>query len=378
MKHLHIISFDIPYPANYGGAIDVFYRIKSLHNAGIKIILHCWHKDDRSYQPILDSLCEKVYYYRRQTNLIKQFGLKPYAVLTRSSQSLINNLLKDNYPILFEGLVSCYYINSKHLKNRVKLFRECNVEHDYYKELAKASSKLSNKIYFYIEALKLKFFEHNLSYANYILALSHNDEKYFISQYPKTPVIYLPCAHPNETISINEGIGNYILYHGNLAVAENEKAALYLCNNIFSKLKNIKCVIAGRNPQKILIDKVSQLSNVELICNPDETTMSNLIQNAHIHLLITFQNTGIKLKLLNTLFAGKHIIANNLMVDGSDTEILCHIANTPKEQIAKCQELILKSFSKEEKLKRKKLLLSKFSNSIQSDIISQLIQNMTN
>mgnify|MGYP003293224542 CR=1 FL=1 len=26
MKHLHIVSFDIPYPANYGGVIDVFFR----------------------------------------------------------------------------------------------------------------------------------------------------------------------------------------------------------------------------------------------------------------------------------------------------------------------------------------------------------------
>ena len=36
-KHLHIISFDVPYPANYGGVIDVFYKLKALHAEGIKI-----------------------------------------------------------------------------------------------------------------------------------------------------------------------------------------------------------------------------------------------------------------------------------------------------------------------------------------------------
>jgi hypothetical protein len=41
-KHLHIISFDVPYPANYGGVIDVFYKLKNLHKAGVKIILHCF------------------------------------------------------------------------------------------------------------------------------------------------------------------------------------------------------------------------------------------------------------------------------------------------------------------------------------------------
>ena len=373
MKHLHIISFDIPFPADYGGAIDVFYRIKALHNAGIKIILHCWHKDDRSPQPILDSLCEKVYYYKRQTNIFKQFGIKPYAVLTRISQTLINNLLKDNYPILFEGLVSCYYLNDKRLSHRIKLFRECNVEHDYYRELAKASSKLNNKIYFHIEALKLKLYERILHKANYILALSHNDEQHFISHYPNTPVIYLPCAHPNETTTILPDDDNYILYHGNLAVSENEKAALYLCDHVFSQLPNIQCIIAGRNPQKILHDKVASYPNISLIGNPDDLTMTSLIQKAHIHLLITFQNTGIKLTLLNTLFSGKHIVANNLMVDGSDTEPLCHIANSPAEQILMCQKLMNTPFSANEEERRKNLLLSSFANSIQADIISKLI-----
>ena len=31
--HLHIIAFNVPYPANYGGVIDVFYRIKALAGA---------------------------------------------------------------------------------------------------------------------------------------------------------------------------------------------------------------------------------------------------------------------------------------------------------------------------------------------------------
>ena len=28
MKAINIISFDVPYPANYGGVIDVFYKIQ--------------------------------------------------------------------------------------------------------------------------------------------------------------------------------------------------------------------------------------------------------------------------------------------------------------------------------------------------------------
>jgi len=40
VKKLHIVSFDVPYPANYGGVIDVFYKLKALHSLGIEIYFH--------------------------------------------------------------------------------------------------------------------------------------------------------------------------------------------------------------------------------------------------------------------------------------------------------------------------------------------------
>ena len=47
-KHLHIVSFDIPYPPNYGGVIDVYYKLKALHRKGVKIILHCFEYPGRA------------------------------------------------------------------------------------------------------------------------------------------------------------------------------------------------------------------------------------------------------------------------------------------------------------------------------------------
>ncbi|MEI7802398.1 MAG: mannosyltransferase, partial [Bacteroidota bacterium] len=41
-NQLHIISFNVPYPPDYGGVIDVYYKIKALKEAGVKIHLHCY------------------------------------------------------------------------------------------------------------------------------------------------------------------------------------------------------------------------------------------------------------------------------------------------------------------------------------------------
>ena len=38
-KEIHLIAFNVPYPANYGGVIDVFYKLKALSQNGFKVIL---------------------------------------------------------------------------------------------------------------------------------------------------------------------------------------------------------------------------------------------------------------------------------------------------------------------------------------------------
>ncbi|MDL2222466.1 hypothetical protein LJB98_00015 [Bacteroidales bacterium OttesenSCG-928-M11] len=68
--YLHIISFNIPYPPNYGGVIDVFYKLKTLSENGINIILHTYEYG-RKQAPELEKYCKKVYYYKRKNRMEK-------------------------------------------------------------------------------------------------------------------------------------------------------------------------------------------------------------------------------------------------------------------------------------------------------------------
>ncbi|MDD3107200.1 MAG: hypothetical protein PHP65_05330 [Bacilli bacterium] len=87
--HLHIIALNIPYPANYGGVIDIFYKVKDLYNNGVKIILHCFDYG-RGEQPELEKYCEKVYYYKRNTSFINSLQSTPYIVQSRKNKQLLN------------------------------------------------------------------------------------------------------------------------------------------------------------------------------------------------------------------------------------------------------------------------------------------------
>ena len=90
-KHLNIISFDVPSPPDYGGVIDIFYKIKALKEQGIKVHLHCF-KYGRSEAANLDLLCEQVFYYERDVNKNFLFHSLPYVTITRNSEKLINNV----------------------------------------------------------------------------------------------------------------------------------------------------------------------------------------------------------------------------------------------------------------------------------------------
>lgn len=370
-KHLHIISFNVPFPANYGGVIDVYYKIKGLYNAGIKVHLHCFEYG-RNFPDELKKICFEIKYYKRKTGIISNINLKPYIVNSRKSEDLISNLIKDNYPILFEGLHTCYYIDDKRLKNRFKIYRESNIEHHYYYHLFKSERNYLKKIYFIAESFKLKLFQRKLINADLMLVVSENDTLYLKKKFPENKVVYLPSFHPNEYLKVKQGIGSYILYHGNLSVAENEEAACYLIENIFNEIK-LPFVIAGLNPGNKLKTLTAKYQHIKLIENPDEQKMQELINEAQINILLTFQETGLKLKLLNTLYIGRYCLVNSKMLAGTNLHELCLIADTNEDIKNTINKIFTKEFNHKDLELRERVLNQNFSNQSNLNKLLQLV-----
>jgi glycosyltransferase involved in cell wall biosynthesis len=373
-KYLHIISFNVPYPPNYGGVIDVFYKIKKLHEAGVKIILHCFIYDRREAKE-LENYCYKVYYYKRNTGILSALSINPYIVQSRKSYELLANLIKDNYPIVFEGLHTCYYLSHPLLRNRMKIYRESNIEHIYYYHLFKAENNVFKKIYFIIEAIKLYYFQYKLKYADELLVVSKEDAYYLADKFPGKEIKFIPSFHAYYSLNYSDVDGGFVLYHGNFSVAENTLAASYLIDEVFSQLPNYKFVLAGLNPPEKLKKKVENFANIQLISNPDDTQMQRLISEASINILITFQATGLKLKLLNVLFSGKHCIVNKNMLVGTDLHKACIVADNKDEMIKAIKKYINIPFTKND-LKEREMILNDFKNDVKLNaFIKAVFQN---
>ena len=349
----------------------MFYKLKALHAKRIKITLHCFEYD-RKKTVELDQYCDQVFYYPRKTGIRSALSRKPYIVSSRHSNELIDNLLQDNHPILFEGLHSCYYIDDPRLKERKKIYRESNIEHLYYYNLFKVEKRLSKKIYFLFASLKLKLYERVLKYADLMLVVSEKDTAYLQSRFRDKNVNYLPSFHPNDQIKSNVGHGDYVLYHGNLSVAENYKAANYLMEEVFNDL-DLKLIIAGLNPPSHLKKATQDKPNFKLIANPSDEEMFDLIRNAHINILITFQATGLKLKLLNTLYNGRFTLVNQQMLNGTGLDQLCAIGNEPRALKREIKRLMRENYVETLNKEKERVLNISYNNQRNAEKLIQLI-----
>jgi hypothetical protein len=102
--------------------------------------------------------------------------------------------------------------------------------------------------------------------------------------------------------------------------------------------------------------------------------MNKLIHDAHVHVLPTFQDTGLKLKLLHALFNGRHVLVNDKMLNGTGLASVCNVAGTSKEMIASIQNLMEKEFNSKELEQRKVLLEQHYNNHKNAERIMQVIR----
>jgi len=232
------------------------------------------------------------------------------------------------------------------LEGRKVFIRLHNAESLYYAQLATFEKSLLKKVYFIIESRLLKKYEAGIANQATILALSLSDINFYKKQYPAKSTHFLPAFIPWQVSLSMPGKGSYCLYHGNLGINENERAACWLIDNVFNNM-DIPLIVAGSNAGKKLQSRIKKNKNISLVANPTDAELQQLIREAQINVIPSFNKTGIKLKLLNALFNGRHCIVNQAAVEGSGVDPLCHVANSPDQFKRIIEKLFDQSFLEE-------------------------------
>ncbi|RYF87008.1 MAG: glycosyltransferase [Chitinophagaceae bacterium] len=354
-NQLHIVCLDAPAPPDYGGAIDMFYKIKALAETGKKIVLHYFDYNSSRNTNGLENFCVEIHAYKRKPLWKTPPLFKPHIVSSRINAKLIARLNKDNDPILLEGLHCGGIIPYVNDQQRIVL-RMHNEEAAYYQHLAKTESSPLKQLYFIQESRLLKRQEQMLPKQIKLACLSEADMDVLKTNFGLSNVHFIPCFIPWQTQESKRGKGNFCLYHGNLSVSENEEAAMWLINEVFSQI-DIPFSIAGKGISSRLEKTASGHKHIRLIKNPTIDEIDNLIQNAQINVLPSMNHTGVKLKLLNALFNGRFCITNNAGISGSRIQTGLNIAEEKDAWIGMITEIMKHAFTDNHLQERKNLQL---------------------
>lgn len=349
----------------------MYYKIVALHQLGVKVHLHCFDYG-RGIQEDLNQYCASVDYYPREKGH-KAISCKlPYIVASRKSEALLEQLLQDDYPILMEGVHCSYPIMDERFKDRKCFVRLHNVEYQYYRDLYKSSHSWLRKLYYWNESRLLHKYESALAKRANIVALSPKDQELYQKEFKSSHTDFIPLFLPDWELGCKDNMGTYCLYHGDLSIDANDRAVRWLVDEVFSKLK-MPLVISGKNPSEELIELAHAQQYTCMVENPTHKEMQDMITKAHINLVPSYTDTGIKVKLLNALKNGKHCIANNATIEGTGLEKICHRANTALEFQELIASLFEKPFTEEERKSRDTLLSEKFNNQKNAEKLIQKI-----
>ena len=98
------------------------------------------------------------------------------------------------------------------------------------------------------------------------------------------------------------------------------------------------------------------------------------MRSAQVNVLPTFQATGIKLKLLNALFTGRHVVCNTPMVQDTGLEGLCHVHDDPERMRLSIQACMAQRCEGAMIEQRVEILEQRFNNRRNAEAIVKLLR----
>ena len=87
-----------------------------------------------------------------------------------------------------------------------------------------------------------------------------------------------------------------------------------------------------------------------------------MIAKAQVNILPSFNNTGVKLKLLNALYNGRHCLVNKAGVEGSGLESLCSVAEEADDFKTSISYLYNIPYNQQENTQRQEVLHGLYDN----------------
>jgi polysaccharide biosynthesis protein PslH len=329
------VSNRVPYPLNEGGTIGIYNYTKGFHEAGCEVTLLALqpskHQNEQKDAEKVLSKYSRFISYPINTDVkalpafLNLFTKKSYNVQRFYNKDfdhfLKDHLINNTYDVIqIEGTYPAVYTKTiKENSDALVVLRQHNVEYQIWERLAFNAKNPVKKWYLGLLAKRLKSFEkRHLNIYNAIIPVTEDDGNLFKTLGCTIPIQPSPAGIDMDVWSVSSMAAKPLsLYHiGSLEWMPNREAVDWFLADIWPSLKTefptLEFSVAGkRMPDEMLnlnLEGVHLLGEVE--------SAPKFIEDKSICLVPLLSGSGIRLKILEAMSAGKVVISTTIGAQG--------------------------------------------------------------
>lgn len=327
-KNIIIVTSELPFPANSGGKIYTWNRMKLLNKMGYNITLFSLVDiaEKVDYEK-LKEVCKEVFVYEKKNKLISAiiYFYYPFTVATRKNNRMkkdINEYIKKNKINLIIADSAIIAVNVK-TKSIPIVITQHNIEYVAFKSMSFNAKSIKKKIAYYREYILCRIYEKNLYKNEYIKGytfISEKDMEFFKEKYSNTHNLLVPMGwNDNEEREISLDFNSKkIVYTGQMNYEPNVQAVVYFAESIFNRIKKeipeAEFIIVGKKP----VEEVKRLENIKGITVTGYVdSIDPYMKECSLVVIPLLSGGGVKIKLFEALSYKKVVVSTSKGVEGT-------------------------------------------------------------
>ncbi|PAE17931.1 hypothetical protein CHH91_00035 [Virgibacillus sp. 7505] len=325
MTKILIVSSDFPYPANHGGRVDIWGRIKKLSSLGYKIDLICTTSPEATPtvndKEVVQKYVEKITCIQRDFKVRNLLSIAPYQMTSRGSLSKIN--IEEDYDIvLLEGEYT-YPVLKAMKSDRAKVYlRVHNDELVYLKSLKNSEKKWLKKIYFLSEMVKFSLISKsvNKKIENYLF-ISNKEKMQFDLKYKDKKTYFLPPP-TGDKFHLRKLDTKKVVFIGSLFMTNNKEAIEWYIEKVHPLVKRsnseYEFIVAGnsRNNSIDWLIKLAKHDNCITIHDSPES-LDDIYEQGRVFVNPMLNGAGVKLKTIEAIMNGLPVVSTTIGNEGT-------------------------------------------------------------
>lgn len=325
-----ILTPIFPYPPNDGSRIRMYQMLQCLSEKySLDLVSFYTHQDvlDTGIQE-LKKYCNKIFVFSLpQTN--KLFSI--YSADQQIKKKIMSIIMENDYSVIqVEKVIMSSYLDFKNLKGKVLIMDSWGVDSDLTKQQYIYAKNIFYKVINFVRYVRHKYKELKLLKKFNILIAITDAQRDFYRKYIKTAkIVEIQVGVDKKNFIIqpkNKEDDRTLLFLGIMNYYPNIDAVKYFCEQIFPIIKQykqgVRFYIVGKNPT----DEVLQFHNGEdIIVTGYVDDIKEYLTKATVVVIPIRMGSGLRIKIIESMAAGKAIVATKEAVEGIKAENKKHL-----------------------------------------------------